>query len=75
MEGGGGGGDKRRGDTNLKPFFLLTAKTPRVYYRQYIEWIHGRLGHNRRKPVPSCGLKAIREAFPSPDNRYVPFRQ
>ena len=46
-----------------------------IAYRQYIGWIHGRLGRNRRKQVPSCVLKAIRKAFPSPDNRYVPFRQ
>ena len=34
-----------------------------IAYRQYIWWI------------PSCVLKAISKAFPSPDNRYVPFRQ
>ena len=46
-----------------------------VAYRQYIAWIHGRLGRNLRTPVPCCVLKAIRNTFPSADNEYVPFRQ
>ena len=45
-----------------------------IAYRQYIGWINGRLGQNRRKPVLSYVLKAICEEFPLPDNRYVPFR-
>ena len=39
-------------------------------YRQFTWWVHGRLGPNKRYPIPACATHAIRTQYPSPDNVY-----
>uniref|UniRef100_A0A8C5QLR2 P2X purinoreceptor 7 intracellular domain-containing protein n=1 Tax=Leptobrachium leishanense TaxID=445787 RepID=A0A8C5QLR2_9ANUR len=42
-------------------------------YRAFTMWVYGYLGPRRRRPIPACVVKHIREAFPSPDNTYMGF--
>ncbi|XP_046842109.1 P2X purinoceptor 7-like [Xenia sp. Carnegie-2017] len=42
-------------------------------YRQWTAWIHGKLGKKYRLPIPSCAVKEIRKAFPSPSGIYKGF--
>ena len=59
------------------------AQTPRfnnenlrfIAYRNYIAWIHGKLGKGNRKPVPSCCVLRIRSVYPDPNNRYALYRE
>ncbi len=44
-------------------------------YRQYIHWIHGKLGRYNRIPVPSCVAKAIRDAYPEESGIYEGFHE
>lgn len=39
----------------------------RAAYRGFLAWIHGYLGLRNRKPVPSCVVKRVRQAFRYPD--------
>ena len=46
-------------------------------YRQFHLWIFRgeRLGKGVRTPLPSCGVTAIRLAFPEEDNAYIGFKE
>ena len=44
-----------------------------IAYKQYISWIHGKLGNDVRIRIRTCVLYKIRQTFPAPDNIYVPF--
>ena len=41
-------------------------------YKQYISWVHNRLGKDVRKVIPACTMKEIRKNYPSKDGKYIP---
>ncbi|KAK7098183.1 P2X purinoceptor 7-like [Littorina saxatilis] len=45
----------------------LEEKYRYIGYRQLVRWCHGVLGRKVRIPLPSCAVRAIRNAFPSED--------
>lgn len=38
-----------------------------ISYREFVRWVHGKLGRHIRKVIPACVVKAIRTAFPKLD--------
>jgi len=42
-------------------------------YRNYIWWIHGRLGRGNRRVIPSCAVSRIRAEFEEEDGNYSTF--
>ena len=60
------GWDRIVGENNA-----ICNKSRFIAYKQYILWIHGKLGNDVR--IPTCVLYKIRQTFPAPDNIYVPF--
>ncbi|XP_063292368.1 zinc finger protein 282-like isoform X3 [Pelobates fuscus] len=41
-------------------------------YRAFTMWVHGYMGRNvKRRPIPSCVVRRIRDNFPAPDKTYV----
>ena len=49
---------------------LLNEQFRFTAYRQITRWAHGVLGRVVRKPIPSCIVNKIREAFLSENSRY-----
>ncbi|XP_069109769.1 uncharacterized protein [Argopecten irradians] len=43
-------------------------------YRNFTLWRHGRLGQGKRKVIPSCVIRKIRNKFPSSTNTYTGFQ-
>ncbi|ESO88706.1 hypothetical protein LOTGIDRAFT_125676, partial [Lottia gigantea] len=43
-------------------------------YRQFIYWIHQRLGKNHRRVIPACAVWKIRDAFPPESGQYTGFK-
>lgn len=48
-----------------KPGANMNRKNRYTVYRLYTAWIHGKLGYQNRKPIPSCVTKAIRAKYPA----------
>ncbi|KAK7148186.1 hypothetical protein R3I93_012490 [Phoxinus phoxinus] len=48
-----------------------------VAYRVVLEWMlkGEHLGRRKRKVLPSCVVKAVRDKYPSPSGRYVGFTE
>ena len=44
-----------------------------IAYKQFISWTYGYLGKKKRKPLPNCVIKAIRQTYPDPRGIYVPY--
>lgn len=44
-------------------------------YKQFTWWVHNHLGFGVRKVIPSCAVWAIRETYPAPDGKYIPFME
>ncbi|XP_077334762.1 P2X purinoceptor 7-like [Lithobates pipiens] len=40
-------------------------------YRTFIAWIYGFLGKRKRRVIPSCAVKIVRQIFPDPNRTYV----
>jgi len=54
--------------------FYLFCRTYRLAaYQQYTAFVHGYLGPNLRKVIPSCCVWAIRHAYPDSDGNYTGF--
>ena len=43
-------------------------------YRQFALWKYGKLGRGNRRVLPAGAVRMIRQAYPSPDGRYMGFR-
>ena len=44
-------------------------------YKQFTWWVLNHLGFGVRKVIPSCAVWAIRETYPAPDDKYIPFME
>ena len=51
------------------------ASYRKAAYRQWVLWQHGFLGRANRRVVPSCVVWSVRYLYPSPDNRYLGFKE
>ena len=58
---------KARCDMRADDLDFTTKSHPKAAYRQYILWRYGRLGKGNRRVCPSCVVRMIRVAYPSPD--------
>jgi len=57
-------------------FLSILCSTWRLAaYRQFTWWAHGSLGKKRRRVIPACVVKTIRETFPEDDGDYVGFKE
>ena len=43
-------------------------------YRQYMWWVHNRLGRHIRRVIPSCAVSRIRAQFEEEDGCYTGFK-
>ncbi|KAM4030100.1 uncharacterized protein ACNLHF_021986 [Anomaloglossus baeobatrachus] len=49
-------------------------KSRKTSYRSFTAWIHGPLGRGNRRPISSCVVNKVREAFPDADDSYMGFK-
>ncbi|XP_078495353.1 P2X purinoceptor 7-like [Ciona intestinalis] len=50
--------------STVQSSFMENAKYRHIAYRQYVRWIHGRIGRENRMILPSCVVTTIRKYFP-----------
>ena len=62
-------------DTRAEDFDFSTNTMRKAAYRQFTMWKYGRLGRGNRKPNPACVVRMIREAYPSPTNEYMGYKE
>ncbi|CAJ0921566.1 unnamed protein product [Ranitomeya imitator] len=53
---------------------FISSKKRKTAYRAFTAWIHGFLGKGNRRPIPSCVVKLVREAFPEEHQEYMGFK-
>ncbi|XP_065054976.1 P2X purinoceptor 7-like [Rhopilema esculentum] len=63
-----------RCDIRADPMDFSMNSFRKAAYRQFTLWKYGRLGRGNRRILPSCVVKIIREAYPSPDGQYMGFK-
>eukprot|EP00795_Rhopilema_esculentum_P015960 gene15960-7292_t len=63
-----------RCDIRADPMDFSMDSFRKAAYRQFTLWKYGRLGRDNRRILPSCVVKIIREAYPSPDGQYMGFK-
>ncbi|XP_068135470.1 P2X purinoceptor 7-like [Hyperolius riggenbachi] len=52
---------------------LYNRKLRKTAYRSFTCWVYGYLGKKQRRPIPSCAVKMICDAFPDPLHLYTGF--
>ncbi|XP_068133217.1 uncharacterized protein [Hyperolius riggenbachi] len=52
---------------------LYNRQLRKTAYRTFTVWIYGYLGKGRRKAIPACVVKKIKEQFPDPEHLYTGF--
>ena len=65
---------KARCDIRADEFNFSMESFRKAASRQFILWRFGKLGRSNRRVVPSCSVLAIRRTYPSPDGRYMGYR-
>ena len=43
-------------------------------YKNFIKWVHSRLGKGVRKVIPSSRFMEYSQKYPSDDGSYIPFK-
>ena len=66
---------KYRTDSRAEQFDFSTNELRKAAYRQFVVWKYGKLGKGVRKVNPACVVRMVRQAFPSPDDRYMGFKR
>ena len=65
---------KARCDIRADEFNFSMESFRKAAYRQFALWTYGKLGRGNRRVLPACAVRMIRRAYPSPDGRYMGFR-
>ena len=65
---------KARCDIRADEFNFPVESFRKAAYRQFAVWKYGKLGRGNRRVLPACAVRMIRQAYPSPDGRYMGFR-
>lgn len=65
---------KARCDIRADEFNFSMESFRKAAYRQFALWKYGKLGRGNRRVLPACAVRMIRQAYPSPDGRYMGFR-
>lgn len=66
--------NKARCDIRADGFNFSMESFRKAAYRQFALWKYGKLGRGNRQVLPSCTVRMIPQAYPSPDGRYMGFR-
>lgn len=65
---------KARSDIRADEFNFSMESFRKAAYCQFALWKYGKLGRGNRRVLPACAVRMIRQAYPSPDGRYMGFR-
>jgi len=65
---------KARCDIRADEFNFSMESFRKAAYRQFALWKYGKLGRGKRRLLPACAVRMIRQAYPSPDGRHMGFR-